>query len=320
MELSKDRLLEMLQTMLIIRAFETPLEPLVFEGKIPGTVHQSIGQEAAAVGTVFPLKKQDRIFTFHRSHGNLISKGLDPKLMMAELWGKSTGYCKGKGGSMHITCPELGAMGSNGIVGIVSVLSNGPSLYSKVKGKDIVSVAYFGDGASNQGSIHEAMNLAAIWKLATIFVLENNHYAESTPSEYACSVRDFTLRGKAHGIPSYNVDGSDVLAVYEAMTSAIDNAREGNGPSFLAIDLYRYKGHQVGEPLGYRTDKEVQDYIDKKDCINNFRKYLTSKGYLADEEFENMKNKAERIIDEAIRFADESPWPEKSEVYTDVFV
>ena len=280
MEISKDRLLEMLQTMLIIRAFETPLDSLVFEGKIPGTVHQSIGQEAAAVGTVFPLNKEDRIFTFHRSHGNLITKGLDPKLMMAELWGKSTGYCKGKGGSMHITCRELGAMGSNGIVGMVSVLANGPALYSKIKGKNMVSVAYFGDGASNQGSIHEAMNLASIWKLPTIFVLENNHYAEATPAEYACSVQDFTLRGKAHGINSYYADGSDVLAVFEIMSTAVENARKDSLPSFIVLDLYRYKGHQVGEPLGYRTDKEVQDYIDNKDCISNFKKYLNGKRLL----------------------------------------
>jgi acetoin:2,6-dichlorophenolindophenol oxidoreductase subunit alpha len=320
MEFSKERLLEMLQTMLTIRAFETPLESLVFESKIPGTVHQSIGQEAAAVGTIFPLSKEDRIFTFHRSHGNLIAKGLEPKFMMAELWGKATGYCKGKGGSMHITCREMGAMGSNGIVGMVSVLSNGPALYSKVKGKNIVSVAFFGDGASNQGSIHEAMNLAAIWKLPTIFVLENNHYAESTPAEYACSVTDFTLRGKAHGLRTFSADGSDVLAVYSVMKSAVDFAKKGEGPSFIVLDLYRYKGHQIGEPLGYRTDKEVQDYIDKKDCINNFRKYLTGLGYLDDAEFDRMKQKAERIIDEAIKFAEDSPWPETSETYTDVFV
>jgi acetoin:2,6-dichlorophenolindophenol oxidoreductase subunit alpha len=320
MELSKEKLLELLQTMLTIRAFETPLENLVFDGKIPGTVHQSIGQEATAVGTVAPLKKEDRIFTFHRSHGNLIAKGLEPKLMMAELWGKSTGYCKGKGGSMHITCPELGAMGSNGIVGIVSVLSNGPALYSKIKGTKTVSVAYFGDGASNQGSIHEAMNLASIWKLPTIFVLENNHYAESTPSEYACSVTDFTLRGKAHNIPSYNVEGSDVLEVYEKMSEAVNNARNGLGPSFLAVDLYRYKGHQIGEPEGYRTKEEIENYINTKDCINKFKVYLQDKQYLGEIEFENMKKKAEAIIDDAIKFADESPYPDVSEVYTDVYV
>ena len=320
MKLPKNKLLEIMELMLLIREFETPLEKLVHDGKIPGVVHQSNGQEAVAVGTALPLKKEDYIFTHHRSHGVLLSKGLDPKRMMAEIFGKATGYCKGKGGSMHITCPEYGAMGSNGIVAAVSVLCNGPALYSKLKGLDRVSVSYFGDGGSNQGFVHEAMNLASIWKLPTIFVLENNHYAESTPSEYACSVKDFTLRGRAHNIPSYNVDGSDVLEVYNVMQKAITDAKNKKGPSFLAIDTYRYKGHQVGEPLGYRTEEEVENYIKEKDPIMKFKKYLLKEGHVNEEYFRKVEEKAKKTIAEAIKFADDSPSPDPAETYTDVFV
>jgi acetoin:2,6-dichlorophenolindophenol oxidoreductase subunit alpha len=320
MELSKEKMLSMLQTMLIVRAFESPLEDLTFGGKVPGTVHLSIGQEGAAIGTVTALEKTDSIFTFHRSHGNLIAKGLDPKLMMAELWGKATGYCKGKGGSMHITSPEYGVMGSNGIVGIVTVLANGPALYAKLKGTKDVSVAYFGDGASNQGSVHEGMNLASIWKLPTIFVLENNHYAECTNAEYACSVKDFTKRAVAHDMPSFAADGSDVLDVYDNMCQAVKRARNGEGPSLLVLELYRYKGHHVGDPDSYRTKEEVDYHMQNKDCIQRFKKVLIDKRYLSEEEFKRMKEEAYKTIEDAIKFAEESPWPDKSETYTDVYV
>ena len=319
MNLTKEKMLDMLQTMLTIREFETPLENLFYEGKIPGAIHQSVGQEGAAVGTVSALEKTDYIFTFHRSHGNLIAKGLEPKLMMAELMGKATGYCKGKGGSMHLTYPKLGAMGSNGIVGIVTVLANGPALHAKLKGKKNVSVAYFGDGASNQGSVHEGMNLASIWKLPTIFVLENNHYAECTAAEYACSVKDFKKRALAHDMPAFEASGSDVLEVYDNMSRAVERARNGSGPSLLVLDLYRYKGHQVGEPEGYRTKEEIEEYISKKDCIKNFKDFLLKKGHITEKDYERMAEKAKNIISDAIKFADDSPWPDKSETYTDVY-
>lgn len=319
MELTNEKMIEMLQTMLIIREFETPLERLFYEGKIPGAIHQSLGQEGAATGTVFALDKTDYIFTFHRSHGNLIAKGLEPKYMMAELFGKATGYCKGKGGSMHLTYPKLGAMGSNGIVGIVTVLANGPALYSKLKGKNNISVAYFGDGASNQGSVHEGMNLASIWKLPTIFVLENNHYAEATPAEYSCSVKDFKKRAVAHDMPAFEAKGSDVLEVFDNMSKAVKRARNGEGPSLLVLDLYRYKGHQVGEPEGYRTKEEIEDYMVNKDCIKNFKALLINKGLITEESSKTMEDKAKSIISEAIKFAEDSPWPDVSETYTDVY-
>ena len=319
MELKNEKMIEMLQTMLIIREFETPLERLFYEGKIPGAIHQSLGQEGAATGTVFALDKADYIFTFHRSHGNMIAKGLDPRYMMAELFGKATGYCKGKGGSMHLTYPKLGAMGSNGIVGIVTVLANGPALYSKLKGKNNVSVAYFGDGASNQGSVHEGMNLASIWKLPTIFVLENNHYAEATPAEYSCSVKDFKKRAVAHDMPAFEAKGSDVLEVFDNMSKAVKRARNGEGPSLLVLDLYRYKGHQVGEPEGYRTKEEIEDHMVNKDSIKNFKALLINKGLITEESFKTMEDKAKSIISEAIKFAEDSPWPDVSETYTDVY-
>ncbi|MDD3520510.1 MAG: thiamine pyrophosphate-dependent dehydrogenase E1 component subunit alpha [Actinomycetota bacterium] len=319
MKLSKEILLDMLEKMLLARAFDTPLDNLVFESKIPATVHQCIGQEGN-IGTIFPLNKDDYIFTGHRSHGLLLAKGLDPKKMMAEIFGKSTGYNKGKGGSMHITAPEYGALGSNGILGYVTVLVNGPAFYSKLKKLKKVSVAYFGEGASNQGFVHEGMNLAAIWKLPTIFVLENNHYAEATAVEYACSTQDLTLRGKAYGIPSYNVDGSDILEVYNKMQEIVSNARNNKGPSLLVIDCYRYKGHQIGEPGGYRLEEEIQNYKNTKDPIIKFKKHLISLGYLDENKYLELEKRAKKIIDDAIKFADESPYPDPSETYTEVYV
>lgn len=319
MEMSKEMLLDILKKMLLARSFDTPFDKLVFDGKIPATVHQCIGQEGI-IGTVIPLRKDDYIFTGHRSHGVLLAKGLDPKKMMAEIFGKSNGYCKGKAGSMHITSPENGAMGSNGILGYVTVLVNGPAFYCKLKNIDRVSVAYFGDGASNQGFISEGMNLASIWKLPTIFVLENNHYAESTAAEYACSVKDLTLKGKANNIPGYNVDGSDVLEVVKVMEEAVANARNKKGPSMLVIDCYRYKGHQIGAPEGYRTIEEIENYKRTRDPIMKFKNYLIGLGYLNEEEYQDMEKEAQVIVAEAIKFADESPYPDPAETYTDVYV
>ena len=189
--------------------------------------------------------------------------------MMAELWGKSTGYCRGRGGSMHIMDVKNRLMGTTGIVGGGMPQANGPALKSMIKGTKEVSVVFFGDGASNQGTFHEALNLASIWKLPTIFVLVNNHYAEATPIEYACNIKNLADRAKSYGIPGVSVDGMDVLKVYEAAAEAVQRARKGEGPTLLVLDTYRYAGHYVGEPEGYRTDEEIESYK-KKDCILNF--------------------------------------------------
>jgi len=320
MNLTKEKMLEMLQTMLIIREFETPLENLLQEDKTPGDIHQCIGQEASAVGVCFALEKRDYVFSNHRGHGHCIAKGLEPKFMMAELAGKVTGYSRGRGGSMHIMDLKNRLMGTSGIVGGSIPLANGPALYSKLKGKKDVSVAFFGDGASNQGSVHESMNLASIWKLPTIFVLENNHYAECTPAEYTCSVKDFKKRAAAYNMQAFEADGSEVLDVFSKMTQAVERARSGLGPSFLILDLYRYKGHYIGEPGGYRTEEEIENYMNKKDCIKNFKDSLIKKGFITEKDYDQMAERAKNIISDAIKFAEDSSWPDISETYKDVYV
>ena len=269
MDLNKEKLLEMLKHMITTRYFELSVDRLYREGKIPGGCHLGYGEESTGIGVIAALDKTDYVFSNHRGHGHCIAKGLDLNRMMAELWGKSTGYCRGRGGSMHIMDVKNRLMGTTGIVGGGMPQANGPALKSMIKGTKEVSVVFFGDGASNQGTFHEALNLASIWKLPTIFVLVNNHYAEATPIEYACNIKNLADRAKSYGIPGVSVDGMDVLKVYEAAAEAVQRARKGEGPTLLVLDTYRYAGHYVGEPEGYRTDEEIKSYK-KKDCILNF--------------------------------------------------
>jgi len=320
MNLTKEKMLDMLETMLLIREFETPLENMLFEQKTPGDIHQCIGEEASAVGVCFALEKKDYVFSNHRGHGHCIAKGLEPKFIMAELEGKVTGYSKGRGGSMHIMDIKNGLMGTSGIVAGSVPLANGPALKAKLKGTDEVSVVFFGDGGSNQGSVHESMNLASIWKLPTIFVLENNHYAECTAAEYSCSIKDFTKRALSYDMQAFQADGSDVVDVYNKASEAVKHARSGQGPSLLVIDLYRYKGHYIGEPEGYRTKEEIEEYMTQKDPIKNFKNSLIKKGFITENDYDKMLEKVKSIITDAIKFADESPWPDKSETYRDVYV
>jgi acetoin:2,6-dichlorophenolindophenol oxidoreductase subunit alpha len=319
MNISQEKLKEMLKTMLLIRHFETSLEELFFEGQIQGAAHLSIGQESSAVGVIFALDKKDFVFSNHRGHGHCIAKGLDVKKMMAELWGKSTGYCKGKGGSMHIMDLDKRLMGTSGIVGGAIGLANGPAFNSNFKNTKEVSVAYFGDGGSNQGIFHEALNLASIWKLPTIFVLENNHYAEATCIEYTCNIKSLSDRATSYGILGLNADGSDVLDVYKKASEAITRARNGEGPTLLVIDVYRYKGHEVGEPEGYRTKEEISQHM-ANDCIENFKNYLINNKYLIEDDYININDDAKKLVSDAIKFAEESSFPDLSELYKDVYV
>lgn len=319
MKISKDKLLEMLKKMLSIRYFELACEELHKDKRIPGGAHLYQGQEASAVGVCSALERKDYVFSNHRGHGHCIAKGLDLKKMMAELEGKVTGYCRGRGGSMHIMDLDKRLMGTSGIVGGSIPLVNGPALKSKLEGTKEISVVFFGDGASNQGSFHEALNLASIWKLPSIFVLENNCYAESTPVEYACNIKNLADRSKSYGILGINADGMDVLDVYEKMLKAVKRARSGSGPTLLVVDTYRYSGHYTGDPEGYRTDKEIEDYK-KRDSIVRFKRYLIDNGFLSAKEYDEIDRKQKENVEEAIAFADSSPLPDISELCKDVYV
>jgi len=319
MPLQKDILLKMLSTMLSIRHFDSSLEDLFFENKIHGTAHASVGQEASAVGVIFALDEKDYVFSNHRGHAHCIAKGLDINKMMAELWGKSTGYCKGKGGSMHIMDLENRLMGTSGIVGGAIGLANGPAFKSKYKNLKEVSVAFFGDGGCNQGIFHESINLASIWKLPTVFVLENNHYGEATCVEYSCNIKNLSDRALSYGIPGLDANGSNVLDVYEKTSEAVKHARYGNGPTLIVVDTYRYKGHELGEPEGYRTKEEIKEHMEN-DCITNFKNFLINKRIITEEDYKIMDAEASKSVLDAIQFAQESPFPEKTETYLDTYV
>lgn len=320
MNLSNEKKIDMYATMLRIRMFEEKVEELVFAAEIGGFVHLYIGEEAVATGVCSTLKKTDYITSTHRGHGHLIAKGGDIKLMMAELFGKQTGYCKGKGGSMHIADFDLGILGANGIVGGGPPIAVGSALASWYKDVDNVSVCFFGDGASNQGTTHEAMNFASVFKLPIVFVAENNHYAEFTRQALHQNIESIAERASAYGMPGVVVDGNDLFAVYEASEEAISQAREGKGPTLLECMTYRIKGHFVGDPEAYRQPEEVEEWKkEDKDPISRLEKKLLELNLLTEEKIEDIRTAVQKEIDDAVQFAKESPLPEVSELYTDVY-
>lgn len=317
---SRDELLWAYEHMALIRAFEEKAAELFLANRIPGFVHLYAGEEAVAVGVMAALRPDDVIASTHRGHGHSIAKGVDVKAMMAELFGRSTGSCKGKGGSMHIADLDKGMLGANGIVGGGVPLAVGAALSAKLRGSGQVAVSFFGDGASNQGTVHEAMNLAAIWELPVVFVCENNGYAESTPVDYAVSVRDIAERAAAYGMPGVTVDGLDFFAVNEAAREAVARARSGGGPSLVECKTYRYYGHFLGDTTTrYRTPEEEAHYR-ALDPLKRFRQATLEQGLLDAEELERIDADVARRIEEAVRFAEESPWPEPEELYRDVYV
>jgi len=319
MDISRDRLRWMYQRMRWIREFEDRLHTDFAAGKIPGFVHLYAGEEAVAVGVCANLRTDDFITSTHRGHGHCIAKGVDVKAMMAEIYGKATGACKGKGGSMHIADVDRGMLGANGIVGGGPPLACGAGLTAKVKGTDQVTVCFFGDGASNQGTTAEGLNLAGIWRLPVIFVCENNRYAETTSPEYAVSGRDIAARARGFGMPSVAVDGQDVFAMYEAAREAVARARRGDGPTFLEAQTYRYYGHFEGDTIRYRT-KEEEALYRSRDCLQRFRQTVLAQGLLGDAELEAMDREARALIEEAVQFAQQSPLPVPDDVLTDVYV
>ena len=318
MSLSNEQMIAMYTNMTKIRMFEERVAEFFAEGKIPGFVHLYIGEEAVATGVCASLRDTDYITSTHRGHGHLISKGGDLKLMMAELFGKKTGYCKGKGGSMHIADLELGILGANGIVGGGPPLAAGAALAAHYQGKDDVAVCFFGDGAANQGTTHEAMNLATCWKLPVIFVNENNLYGISSCTINSMCVADIADRASAYDMPGVVVDGNDVMAVYEAASEAIGRARQGEGPSLIECKTYRHRGHFEGDPCVYRNEDEVDEWK-AKDPLPRFEKKLLEINALTPEKIAEIRNTIEKQLVEAAEFAEESPFPDPSEVTEDVY-
>ena len=320
--LGKDRLLDMYRTMQTIRQFESRVKEIFQEGKIPGFVHVSIGEEASATGVAAALTDTDYITSTHRGHGHLIAKGGDVKPMMAELFGKKTGYCKGKGGSMHIANFELGILGANGIVGAGLPIATGAGLAAKVRGSGEVAACFFGDGASNEGTFHESLNLAAAWKLPVVYVCENNLYGEFTAGRDVTSVKDIADRARGHDMPGVVVNGNDVVEVYEATREAVERARKGGGPTLLECKTYRWEGHVVGEEafLGkrsYRPADEIEAW--KKRCpLTGFEQRFVPGNFSADE-LETVRTEVGRRIDEAVQFALDSPLPAPEEALDDMF-
>ncbi|MBI5955512.1 MAG: pyruvate dehydrogenase (acetyl-transferring) E1 component subunit alpha [Chloroflexi bacterium] len=318
MAVEKEKLIEMYTKMLTIRRFEQRVAELFAAGKIPGFVHLYIGEEAVAVGTCANLRPDDYITSTHRGHGHLIAKGGDLKRMMAELFGKRTGYCKGKGGSMHIADVELGILGANGIVGGGPPIAAGAALSAQYRGTDQVVACFFGDGAANQGTFHEGLNMASIWKLPVIFVCENNHYGISLSQPKHMNVADIADRARAYDIPGVMVDGNDVIAVYEAAQEAVRRARAGEGASLIECKTYRHRGHFEGDPQVYRPPEEAEAWL-KKDPLPRFEAKLMEMGVLTGEKAKQIEQGIVAKIDEAVRFAEESPFPTPEELGDDVY-
>ncbi len=273
MEISNEKMIDMYTVMTRIRTFESRVAELFAAGKVPGFVHLYVGEEAVATGVCGNLRNSDYITSTHRGHGHLIAKGGDTKLMMAELFGRKTGYCKGKGGSMHIADRDLGILGANGIVGAGPPLAAGAALACQYQGKDDVAICFFGDGASNQGTTHEAMNLASCWKLPVVFVNENNLYGISSCTINSMCIPNIADRASAYDMPGVTVDGNDVMAVYEAAQEAIKRARQGQGPTLIECKTYRHRGHFEGDPCVYRNTKELDEWKEK-DPIPRFEQRL----------------------------------------------
>ncbi len=318
MDLTDEQLIGMYVTMDKIRTFENCVAELFAAGKIPGFVHLYVGEEAVATGVCTNLTDKDYITSTHRGHGHLIAKGGDVKLMMAELFGKKTGYCKGKGGSMHIADLDLGIMGANGIVGGGPPLASGAALACQYLGNDNVAVCFFGDGASNQGTTHEAMNLATCWKLPVVFVNENNMYGISSCTLNSMCVPDVADRAAGYDMPGVVVDGNDVIAVYEATSEAVSRARQGKGPSLIECKTYRQRGHFEGDPCNYREDAEFKEWKEK-DPIPRLEKKLLEMGLLTNSKIEEIKNAHQKELVAAEQFAEESPFPDPSELTEDVY-
>jgi pyruvate dehydrogenase E1 component alpha subunit len=319
-ELGKEQLLDSYRTMRTIRDFEERLHTEFATGEIPGFVHLYAGEEAIAAGIMAHLDGDDYVASTHRGHGHSIAKGCDVKGMMLEIYGKDEGICRGKGGSMHIADLEKGMLGANGIVGGGPPLVCGVGLSAKVRGTKQVGVSFTGDGGANQGTFLESLNLASAWDLPCVFVMENNGYAEATAQAFSSKGIDIAKRADGFSMPGIVVDGHDFFAVYEAAGEAIRRAREGGGPSLIECKVNRYFGHFEGDAQTYRAENEVENIRKEKDCLDLFRRRVTSASLVEDEELDRIDEEVRQLIDEAVEEAKAAPEPDPDKLLTDVYV
>jgi len=316
--LSKEKLTHMYRQMLEIRFFEEKVFDLYAQNLVPGTIHLYLGEEAVAVGVCSVLRKDDYITSTHRGHGHCIAKGAELRRTMAEILGKKTGYCKGKGGSMHIADFNIGMLGATAVVGAGLPMAVGAGLSAKLRKTEQVVACFFGEGASNQGTFHESINMASTWKLPVIFVCENNLYAMGTRQSRVMAIENIADRAAAYGIPGAVVDGNDVLAVYETMQKAVERARKGEGPTLIECKTYRHKGHSRVDPAKYRPKEEVEEWL-AKDPIKRFKEKLLQTNTLTESEIQRIEKEVSNEIEEAVRFAMESPYPAPEEALEDVY-
>ncbi len=320
--LDKPLLLEMYRRMKRIRAFEETAEELYYRGTVVGLLHLYVGEEAVATGACLALNEDDYITSTHRGHGHVLAKGGDPKRLLAELCGRVTGYCRGKGGSMHAADLSLGVLGANGVVGGGFGIATGAALSAKKRRSGQVAVCFFGDGAANQGIFAEVMNMAALWKLPVIYLCENNSFGEYTRCEEATvDCRPIGARAEAFGIPAVEVDGNDVVAVYEAVQGAVAKARAGQGPSFVEAHTYRLKGHHMGDigfARGYRTKEELEAHR-QQEPVGRFRTWLLDGDYCSELELHAIDGEIHAEMEDAVEFAKSSPMPEAEEVTEHVY-
>lgn len=315
---TQEELIEFYKTMLLIRRFEEKAGQMYGMGLIGGFCHLYIGQEAICVGVQSALKDGDKVITAYREHGHMLAVGSDPKRVMAELTGRATGVSKGKGGSMHMFDVERGFYGGHGIVGAQVSLGTGLAFAAKYRKTDNVSVAYFGDGAANQGQVYESFNMAELWKLPIIYIIENNQYAMGTAVKRASSEVELFRRGESFLIPGKQVDGMNVLAVRAAMDDALDYVRSGNGPIILEMKTYRYRGHSMSDPAKYRSSDEVKKVRAEQDALERIKALLLDKRMLTEAEVKALDKDAKSIVAEAAAYAQNSPEPELSELFTDI--
>lgn len=318
-KLSKEKHAEIYESMLRIRRFEEKAIDVFSAGKIPGFIHSYIGEEAIAVGVCSALEPTDYITGTHRGHGHCLAKGMKMDGMMAELYGKATGYNKGKGGSMHIVDFSMGVLGCNGIVAGGIGMATGAAWGNQVLDNKKVVVSFFGDGAMNRGTFHESVNMASVWNLPVVYVVEANGWGISASTKLTTNITDLSERAKSYGIPGVNLDGYDVLAVHEAAQAAIDRARKGQGASLLVCNAPRMRGHEEGDPQSYRPKEDIEK-AKKNDPLVRFKKYLLDNEVLSEKEIADIEKQVEDEVEKAVEFADESPYPDPKEAMDDLFV
>ena len=316
---NSESLKKLYHDMLLIRRFEERAGQLYGMGLIGGFCHLYIGQEAVVVGLMGAAEQGDQQITAYRDHGHMLAQGIDPKAVMAELTGRSTGLSRGKGGSMHMFSAEKKFYGGHGIVGAQVPIGTGLAFANKYRGSKAVTLTYFGDGAANQGQVYESFNMAELWKLPVIYVIENNHYAMGTSVERSSAVSDFSKRGASFAIPGVKVDGMDVEAVQAAGLEAMEYCRAGKGPIILEMNTYRYRGHSMSDPAKYRPREEVTEVREKRDPIDHFGKKLIERGMVSEDDLKQMDSEVKRIVVQAAEFATESPEPGLAELYTDIY-